>query len=596
VSSNDNSEFTNAQLSAVSSNDKSEEHPYMLVTPCLGSLSEEPLGIYKQYMFESTLQRMSVVTKQHNDLYRAFVKGSPEMIMSLCKIDSIPSSIHDVLHQYTHQGCRVLALATKELSKDITWSVLKKLPRNQVECQLQFLGLIIFQNDIKVETLPTIETLQEANIRCIMATGDNLLTAARVARNVNIIKEWQQTIQVTAEDGVLKYIVLDKVTRATTVGQSRRCFDVGAYMKGLEYSLVMTGDVYCQIKKLFPELHSKVLLSTLVYARMSPDQKAVLIEDLKELGYGVGMCGDGANDCGALKAAHAGIALSDTEASVASPFTSKVFDISCVPKLISEGRAALVTSFDTFKYMALYSFIQFFGVIILYHINSRYSDFSFLYADMVLNLPLAFAMTQSKPNLKLAAMRPNGRLVHPIFITSILLLLLVQFLFQLTAFKYVQLMAWYRPPSSFKANFNKRFNFYSYENLSVMIISFFQYIWCSLACVSGRPYRLPLYTNYIYVIVLVLSTLLTVYVSIWPAAFIRNILQLVATPNYEFVFFLGAMTLGNLFISMAVEKFLIPSNIMKRLSSFVRQKKQYRNVYKHVFVELLNDSYWPPVR
>jgi P-type E1-E2 ATPase len=57
------------------------------------------------------------------------------------------------------------------------------------------------------------------------------------------------------------------------------------------------------------------------------------------------MCGDGANDCGALKIADAGISLSEAEASIAAPFTSKVQNISCVVTLIREGRAALTTSF-----------------------------------------------------------------------------------------------------------------------------------------------------------------------------------------------------------------------------------------------------------
>ena len=50
--------------------------------------------------------------------------------------------------------------------------------------------------------------------------------------------------------------------------------------------------------------------------------------------YYVGMCGDGANDCGALRCAHAGISLSDAESSVASAFTSKTNNIQCVPTVI----------------------------------------------------------------------------------------------------------------------------------------------------------------------------------------------------------------------------------------------------------------------
>jgi len=56
---------------------------------------------------------------------------------------------------------------------------------------------------------------------------------------------------------------------------------------------------------------------------MGPEDKATLVTKLQEFTMEkVGMCGDGANDCAALKIADAGISLSEAEASIAAPFTS----------------------------------------------------------------------------------------------------------------------------------------------------------------------------------------------------------------------------------------------------------------------------------
>ena len=68
---------------------------------------------------------------------------------------------------------------------------------------------------------------------------------------------------------------------------------------------------------------TRVLIRAQIFARMSPHDKALLIEYLKKVWQTqVGMCGDGANDCNALKAADMGVSLSTAEASIAAPFTS----------------------------------------------------------------------------------------------------------------------------------------------------------------------------------------------------------------------------------------------------------------------------------
>ena len=76
-------------------------------------------------------------------------------------------------------------------------------------------------------------------------------------------------------------------------------------------------------------------------------------------GRTVSMCGDGANDCGALKQADIGLSLSPAEASISAPFTSQITNISAMVELIKECRAGLATNFSLFNIMATYALTQY---------------------------------------------------------------------------------------------------------------------------------------------------------------------------------------------------------------------------------------------
>jgi cation-transporting ATPase 13A2 len=184
------------------------------------------------------------------------------------------------------------------------------------------------------------------------------------------------------------------------------------------------------------------LVRCVIYARMSPDEKHEIVERLQDLGYTVGFCGDGANDCGALKAADVGISLSEAEASVAAPFTSRSTDISCFLDVVREGRAALVTSFSCFKFMALYSLIQFTTVTLLYALASSLGDFQFLYIDLAIIIPIAVTMGRTGPFQRIHPKRPTANLVSKKVLTSLLGHILITSGLQAFVFVLVRSQPW----------------------------------------------------------------------------------------------------------------------------------------------------------
>eukprot|EP00121_Abeoforma_whisleri_P003250 Awhi_evm2s2916 len=125
-----------------------------------------------------------------------------------------------------------------------------------------------------------------------------------------------------------------------------------------------------------------------------------------------------ANDCGALRAAQSGLALSDAEASIVSPFTSKSKSIQSVVDLIKEGRASLHTSFAVYKFLIYYGQIFTMVKLICFYYGVIMCQMDYLFIDAAAVITLGYTMTLSSTNSKLEKIRPTSSLIGKINLAS----------------------------------------------------------------------------------------------------------------------------------------------------------------------------------
>lgn len=273
----------------------------------LEDFQNKEVGIIRQFTFSSSLQRMSVVVRQINGTqFELYCKGSPEMIASLCDSSSLPSDFSSTLQFYTEKGYRVLGLAYRPLTS-LNYHKVQRASREDLEKNLTFLGLLVMGNMLKPETTEIIQILTKANIRCVMVTGDNMLTALSVARECSMIQPWHtvklveiDTQSPPSENSIPKIIF-------KSANRSHQAIDpvnlkMNSYEDPNRTHIAITGKTFQIIREHYPTLLKQIAVRGTVFSRMSPEQKQYLIELLQEIGYYVAMCGDGANDCGALKA------------------------------------------------------------------------------------------------------------------------------------------------------------------------------------------------------------------------------------------------------------------------------------------------------
>lgn len=543
--------------------------------------------IMKEYEFISSLRRMTVIANDGKDNRFVFTKGAPEVMFDICKQESLPTNYEELLYKYTHSGFRVIALAYKLLDK--AEKNTKDLSRDVIESDLTFSGFIVFENKLKDSTKPTLNRLSEAKIRTVMCTGDNVLTAISVARECELIEPWVEHIYIpTYQEGNNETNLVwedfnnpeDKLDPILLKPLNSSIGNETSYGKHETYKLAITGDVfrYLLVDVKNQAIIQRMLMKCDIFARMSPDEKHELVEQLQKIDYTVGFCGDGANDCGALKAADVGISLSEAEASVAAPFTSRVFEISCVLDIIKEGRASLVTSFSCFKYMSLYSAIQFITVSILYKRGTNLGDFQFLYIDLFLILPLAIFMSWSKPFDKIVVKKPSANLVSPKVLVPLCCNILVLLSFQVFLWLLVQTQPWYMKPIPAGDDEVK-----SSDNTMLFLFANFQYILIAVVLSIGPPYRQSFVYNYPFLVNLGVCTLVsTLIFTIDQRSWWGDIMQLT---NLSFSFYclilvsavlnLGVMWMGEHYWFKTLA--LLYKRMFQR-HKFERSSKTFKNL------------------
>ena len=191
------------------------------------------------------------------------VKGAFDMMLSRC-IKGNFEKAHQINDEMSSNALRVLAIGYREIDR-----IPQKLTSEEIENGLTLMGLVGMIDPPRPEAKAAVATCREAGIRPVMITGDHVVTASAIAKDLGILKEGDLAITGAQLDAMSEEELAQNVDKIS------------------------------------------------VYARVSPENKIRIVRAWQDKGQVVSMTGDGVNDAPALKAADIGCAMGITGTDVA---------------------------------------------------------------------------------------------------------------------------------------------------------------------------------------------------------------------------------------------------------------------------------------
>lgn len=404
-----------------------------------------------------------------------YSKGAPEKILESCNPETLPTNVKQTLRAKTQQGFRVIAVAMKTISKDklgqlqSTESIesdltfvgfllfenpLKPQTKTTIRSlQSSGIGTVMITGDNLMTALSvSIATGLVQKQKWLFALCwndeqkyfevDSVRNPELLPKTRDKITHFEQFDEDVFADQYHKTCESSrkKETRSPKIKSGRICdsllqgtgsnpdpndqvllkfgnrlYDLETFLRKFDHSSFgMTGDSYDSLASrcLAPEL----LLRIKVFARSNPEQKTRIISEFQKImnpnSHYVAFCGDGANDCSALKQANVGLSLTQTEASIAAPFNTVQKDISCVLLLIKEGKCCLQLAIETFMFLCFTALTQCFGTVILYSFITNFTDGHYYYFDLFLTFFVLILAPRSRPSRSMTNEYPPSDLFN----------------------------------------------------------------------------------------------------------------------------------------------------------------------------------------
>jgi sodium/potassium-transporting ATPase subunit alpha len=322
--------------------------------------------------FDAERRRMSVLTRCADDgdgSGMLWCKGAPETVLPQCASwldgdDSRPldAASRDAFRRaqddMADRGLRVLALAWKPLAAGATAS----------EDGLQLCGLVGLEDPPRPDVHEAVTRCFDAGIRVIMVTGDHPHTALALAREVGIVRSMAPSV---------------------IGGDDVRRMDAASLQLALEA----------------PEV---------VFARVSAEQKMLIVQALQRKGEIVAVTGDGVNDAPALKTADIGIAMGLSGTDVAREAADIVLlddHFATIVNAIEEGRAvyANIRKFLTYILTSNIPEVVPYLAFVLFRIPLPLTVIQILAVDLGTDMLPALALGAEKPHADVMRRPPRPR-------------------------------------------------------------------------------------------------------------------------------------------------------------------------------------------